>query len=316
MKTYSHLEGSRRVPSEYDVVTSRLHYYVSRKGFEVKTPLAAWYERYQAGSPLRCADWERFRDPRETTYTRYTALQRTKEAQVDGVLHSVEKGGYDRSLSAQCLDALERFVTPLRFLFHGLQMAAAYVGQMAPSGRITLAAAFQAADEMRRIQRIAMRMGQLRRVRPTFGDASKETWEADPAWQPLRRCLECLLATYDWGEALASLDLCVKPFIDEFFMVELPQRLKAHGDHKLEEMFLLLNEDCVWQRRWSGALVSMALEANPESRSAMTSWIAGWLPRAEEAIEAVSAALPGDGRPSVARARARVREWLKGLALA
>jgi toluene monooxygenase system protein E len=118
------------------------------------------------------------------------------------VLHSVEQGGYDRSLSDECLDALERFVTPLRFLFflfRGFQMAAAYVGQMAPSGRITLAAALQAADEMRRIQRIAIRMGQLRRVRPTFGDASKQTWEADPAWQPLRRCIERLLVTYDWG---------------------------------------------------------------------------------------------------------------------
>jgi hypothetical protein len=108
----------------------------------------------------------------------------------------------------------------------------------------------------------------------------------------------------------------VKPVSDEFFMVELPQRVKAHGDHKLEEMFLLLNEDCLWQRRWSGALVSTALEGNPESRSAMTSWVTNWLPRAEEALAAVSAALSGDGRPSLARANARVRGWLSSLGVA
>jgi len=37
------------------------------------------------------------------------------------------------------------------------QMVAAYVGQMAPSGRITVALALEAADEMRRVQRAASR---------------------------------------------------------------------------------------------------------------------------------------------------------------
>ena len=33
-KTYSHLALERRMPSEYEIVTSRLHYYVSRGRFE------------------------------------------------------------------------------------------------------------------------------------------------------------------------------------------------------------------------------------------------------------------------------------------
>jgi Methane/Phenol/Toluene Hydroxylase len=40
---------------------------------------------------------------------------------------------------------------PLRFPGHGLQMLAAYIGKMAPSSRITMAASFQAADEMRSV---------------------------------------------------------------------------------------------------------------------------------------------------------------------
>jgi toluene monooxygenase system protein E len=317
-KTYSHLATERRIPGEYDVVTSQLHYYVRRGGFEVRTPLSAWYERYQMGSPLRCPDWDRFRDPRETTYTRYTALQRTKETQIDGVLHSIEyaargRRAYDASLSPECLDALERAVTPLRFLFHGFQMASAYVGQMAPSGRVTIAAALQAADEMRRIQRIAFRMAQIRRLRPTFGDPSKALWQEDPAWQPLRRCVEDLLVTYDWGEALTALDLCVKPVSDFFFMGGVPAIVKGRGDHKLEEIFLLLGEDCAWHRRWSGALVTMAVEQEPRNRGPLASWIARWLPRAEEAIAPFSEALPDGGPAAVARARAQAREWLHEL---
>ena len=54
-------------------------------------------------------------------------------------------------------------------------MLAAYVGQMAPSGRITIACALQAADEMRRVHRLAYRMALLRRLRPDFGDAGQAT---------------------------------------------------------------------------------------------------------------------------------------------
>ena len=72
-RTYWHLEGLGRVPSAYDIASSRLLYYPAQ-GFAVDTPVSAWYARHQAGS-LRLADWETFRDPRETTYSTYTALQ-------------------------------------------------------------------------------------------------------------------------------------------------------------------------------------------------------------------------------------------------
>lgn len=76
-KTYAHLAGQRRVPSEYELASSNLLYY-TRGGFELKVPVSSFYERHQQASPLRCADWELFRDPRETTYTKYTALQRNR----------------------------------------------------------------------------------------------------------------------------------------------------------------------------------------------------------------------------------------------
>src|SRR5689334_129349 len=69
-RTYSHLMGTRRMPSEYEIVTSRLHWYV-KAGFEVATPIAPWYAKWQRESPLAAEDWDAFLDPRETTYTRY-----------------------------------------------------------------------------------------------------------------------------------------------------------------------------------------------------------------------------------------------------
>jgi toluene monooxygenase system protein E len=174
LKTYSHLASERRLPSEYELTTSRLLYYPER-GFAVEVPLGGWYRQHQGGSPLRCSDWERFADPRQTTYASYVALQARQEAHVDGVLQSIERGGYDAALPAAALALLARAVAPLRFAYHGLQMAAAYVGQMAPAGRIAITALLQAADETRRLQRVAYRLGQLRAALPAYSDLGEQS---------------------------------------------------------------------------------------------------------------------------------------------
>src|SRR5262249_40060385 len=148
---YSRLARGRRMPNAYELVTTDLLYYPSR-GFEVATPLAAWYAKHQSGSPLVATDWEQFVDPRQTTYSKYTELSQAREAYVDTILQSIEDTAYDRGLSPEWRATLDAALGPLRFALHGFQMIAAYVGQMAPSGRITVAAAFQAADEVRRIQ--------------------------------------------------------------------------------------------------------------------------------------------------------------------
>ncbi len=161
-KTYWHLLQQRRMPTEYEIVTSKLLCYTGEgftgKRFELDVPLLEWYKRFQQESPLTCTSWEKFRDPRETTYTKYTELQRDKEIFVDGILDEIEASGYDAQLSPGWLHVLSRVVAPLRYPGHGLQMVAAYIGQMAPGGRIVITATLQAGDEMRRVQRIAYRL--------------------------------------------------------------------------------------------------------------------------------------------------------------
>ena len=282
-KTYWHLAGAQRVPTDYEVATSRLHYYVGR-GFEVDVPLSDWYRRHQMQSALVCDDWDRFADPRETTYAKYVSLQQAKEAHVDGLLRSIEDGDYDGKLDPAWIDTLERLLPPLRHLYHGLQMVAAYVGQMAPSGRITIAAALQAADEMRRVHRVAYRMAMLRRLRPGFGDTGKQLWERDPAWQPLRKLVETLLVTYDWGEAFAALNLGVKPVLDRFFLSDVAEKARA------------------------------------ENRGVLEGWVRRWMPIGEEAVTALAPLVDADGGPAaaaraVARARAFVDEVRLGRAL-
>jgi toluene monooxygenase system protein E len=322
LKTYSHLAGARRMPTEYELVTSQLLYYPARGGFEVATPIGDWYARYQRGSPLASADWEKFHDPRATTYTSYTALQKTREAYVDGIFASIEASDYDASLSRAWTATLARTLFPLRYPWHGLQMAAAYVGQMAPSGRITIAALLQTADEMRRIQRVAYRMALF--ARANGGERHDEAdamhlWMREPAWQPLRETIERMLVTYDWGEAFVALNLCVKPALDEALRA-FGQVAKRAGDYLLAELLRSFEEDAEWQRSWTRALARMLADERPENADAMRTWASTWTPRALEAASSLVASFDagdaGDAGDTPRAARAAIVARLRELALA
>jgi toluene monooxygenase system protein E len=296
-KTYWHLLQQRRMPTEYEIVTSKLLCYTGEgftgKRFELDVPLLDWYKRFQQDSPLTCTFWENFRDPRETTYTKYTEIQRDKEIFVDGILEEIEMSGYDSQLSPQWLHVLSRVFAPLRYPGHGLQMVASYVGQMAPSGRIVITATLQAGDEMRRVQRIAYRVRQLQQLYNGFASDSQGLWQTDALWQPLRIAIEKLLICYDWAESFVALNLVLKPLMDELFMNHLSDLALREGDHLLGRIFYSLNEDCRWHREWSQALTRMVIEDNSQNRDTIQAWIEKWHPVAARALQAFAPVFDG-----------------------
>ena len=296
-KTFWHLMPQRRMPSEYEIVTSKLLLNTGEgftgKRFELDVPLQQWYEQYQQGSALACSCWEKFRDPRETTYTRYTELQMEKEIFVDTILEEIEAKGYDRELLPHWVQTLATLVAPFRYPGHALMMIAAYVAQMAPGGRIVVAGTFQAGDEARRVERLAYRVRQLQFAFPGFAADSKSLWEHGPRWQPLRRFVERLLVTYDWGEAFVALNLVLKPMIDDLFLKHTSDLALGHNDHLLGQMFYSLNEDCQWHRQWSRALIQTAIDDTPINRQLIQAWINKWYPVALRAVGAFSPLFEG-----------------------
>ena len=285
------------MPTEYEIVTSKLLSYTGEgftgKRFELDVPLLDWYKRFQQDSPLACGSWDNFRDPRETTYTKYTGIQRDKEIFVDGILEEIETSGYDRQISPQWLHVLSRVVAPLRYPGHGLQMLASYIGQMAPSGRIVITAALQSADEMRRVQRIAYRVRQLQQLYLGFATDSKARWETDTLWQPLRIAIEKLLVCYDWAESFVGLNLVLKPLVDEVFMNYFSELALLEGDYLLGRVFYSLNEDCRWHREWSQALTRMVIQDNSHNTGTIQGWIDKWHPVAARALQAFAPLFEG-----------------------
>lgn len=303
--TYWHLESARRKPSDYDVVTSRLLYHTER-GFAVESRGSAWHQRFQHGSLLKVRDWEAFRDPRETTYARYVEHQRTQETFVDGLFAMAdvavrERATPDARLSESWVEQLDDVLPVLRYPGHGLQMVSAYLGCLAPATRIAVAFLFRAADELRRVQRVSHRAWQMARLRPGFAARARESWERDATWQPLRRIIEQLLVTYDWGEALVAQDLVIKPMFDDLFMVRFATLARESGDDVLASMCFSLAEDCRWQRAVSAALVRVALDDTPSNREVLCVWKDTWMGRARDAFQTLSERFVPDAAASCER---------------
>ena len=150
LKTWSHLAGRRRKPSEYEIVSANLLYNTRDPNapYELSPDMFMnrWYKEHRDGSPFKHPDWNAFRDPDELVYRTYNMLQDGQEAYVYGLFNQFNDREHDKSLDAGWARTLARLYTPSRYLYHTLQMVSAYLQQMSPASTITNCAAFQAAD--------------------------------------------------------------------------------------------------------------------------------------------------------------------------
>lgn len=297
LKTWSHLAARRRKPSEYEIVSVKLHY----NDRDADAPyeldpnvfMSTWCKKNTNGSPLKHEDWNAFRDPEEVIYRTYNMMQDGQENYVFGLFDQFNSREHDKSLDSVWAGTLARMYTPARYLFHTLQMASAYVGQMAPASTITNCNYFQMADSLRWLSHTAYRTAELAL---TFEDKGfsvneREYWESDSVWQGFRELMEKVLVTWDWAEAFVALNLVAKPAIEEAVLRTLGESARHNGDMLLGQLNDAQLIDAARHRHWATALVKMAIE-KPGNTEVLKDWIAKWEPLADKAIDAYCSALP------------------------
>ena len=319
LKTWSHLATRRRKPSEYEIVSANLHYNDKRPDspYELSPDMFmnTWYKKHTFGTALKHADWNAFRDPDEVVYRTYNLMQDGQETYVFGLFDQFNEREHDKALDPRWAGTLARLYTPARYLFHTLQMASSYVGQVSPASTITNCNYFQMADSLRWVSHTAYRTRELSQVFTDkgFGIDERRYWEQDPAWQGFRELMEKALTVWDWGEAIVVLSLVVKPAVEEAVLRRLGESARHNGDTLLGLLTDAQLIDSARHRRWTAAFVAMALQT-PDNLALIQSWIAKWEPLADRAIEAYCAALP-DVPDAAEAAKAATRDLRRSLAL-
>lgn len=299
LRSYGHLLHQQRRPTDYEVASSRLLWYPGR-GFEIPVRQQDWYDGHQGGAAFQGVDWEQFVDPQTLTYDAYVAERSRQELYVEGLQASLVESGDEARLSRAWVDRLAAALGPLRFPLHGFHMVAAYAGSMVPGSRIAIACAFQGADEVRRIERLAFRLHRLTAQRPGCEAAARDDWERADAWQPLREAVERLLVTYAWDEALVALNLCLKPLIDTLTHLVFGRWAIQEGAHLDGEILLALHANARWHQEWTQAFLETAINHDPALAQVIAGWQERWLPLAQAAVAALSPLFAPD--PAVVQA--------------
>jgi toluene monooxygenase system protein E len=309
VRTWSSFGNLGRKPNEYEVVTHNMNHTIGVVPLEMSADVHGnrWLIKHRDGIALKVAALDSFRDPDQMTYRKYTQSMDQQETYVDGLLqqYAGEKTS-DLALNAGALDFLSTAMTPARYLGHGLQMVSAYMQQLAHSSYLANCAAFQTADQLRRVQRVSYRTRQLADAHPNagFGTTERSTWEKHAGWQPTREALERLMVAYDWDQTFVGLNLVVKPLADALFLQSFAAIARAQGN----ELDALIAEnlwlDAQRSRRWTIEACKAMRLADGNNQAVLQDRLAQWAPLGRRMIDSASWMLAGDFVPAHANALA------------
>lgn len=297
-RTWSAFGDIKRRPSEYEIVTHKLHYSMRPNRdapYEASpsAPMNMWFSTYRDESPFQCDDWDGFRDPDQYTYREYCARQDEKEVVVRELCSDFHDRGHDAQLHPEWVNTLRTVFTPSRYPLHGMQLMAAYVGQIAPSSYITNASCFEAADYVRAVCVVAYRTRELQMSHPKLGfvDGEQETWQSEKAWQPTRKLIEEALVAYDWSESFAALNLVFRPTLESVLFRTFADTAVQNRDELTALLLTNLDDDNKRAARWSAALCQYAIGQNNKNADVLQQWVDKWAPAADNAAKAIAGML-------------------------
>jgi Methane/Phenol/Toluene Hydroxylase len=317
LKTWSAFGELGRRPTEYEILTHNLNHTTGPVPLEMGPEVHGnvWLREHRDSMRLTVPDWDAFRDPDAVTYGSYVATQDDQETYVEGLLEQFDRDGYDESLTAAALDLLAAAFTPSRYLAHGLQMLSAYLQQLAVSSYVGNCAAFQTADQLRRVQLTAYRTTQLRLTHPDRGFATSErdTWENAADWQPIRRAIESALVEFDWDRALVATNLVVKPVADLLLLDQLSKQAAALGAQLDSLVLENLWRDSRRSQRWTSALLTFLGQADSGNRTVLQGYLTEFAPLATGMIDSAARLLSAHGGRPAAEISAEVRTAWAGL---
>ncbi|OPX05310.1 toluene hydroxylase [Mycobacterium sp. AT1] len=323
LKTWSAFGNLGRRPTEYEVLTHNMNHTTGVVPLEMGPEVHGnvWLRTHRDSMSLVVPDWDAFRDPDIMTYGSYVATQDDQETYVEGLLAQFDGDHHDEQLSSEALSLLGHAMTPTRFVAHSQQMLSAYVQQLAVSSYVGNCAAFQTADQLRRVQLTAYRTTQLRLNHPDhgFGTGEKATWTGHPDWQPIRAAFEWALIEFDWDAAFVATNLVNKAIADQLFLVQLGSQLRATGAQLDSLIVENLWHDAQRSRRWSAALVEFLSAADTANLPVLQDHLDGWSERAHAMIDAgarlVSTPAGADADTIAAAVQQDWSGWLASLGL-
>lgn len=242
---------------------------------------------------LRSLDWYAFRDPGQQWERPYYQSASALENQIEGTLRSAAQEELLADFAPEWVEFLRQHLQVPAFVEHGLWFALATIGRDCLSDSVATCVCLQAAMKQRSAQALVLYAMDLERHHGPFPiEDARRQFLREPRWQPVRRYLERLAATRDWGEVIVAANVCFEPRVGTLLRREVGSRLAAaRGDTVTPVLARAATEEWEWARGWTAELIRMLLgdsEHGEHNRETVQSWLTSWEPEAIEASEALA----------------------------
>jgi phenol/toluene 2-monooxygenase (NADH) P1/A1 len=247
-------------------------------------------ERY---SVLRLTDPYSFTDPRQYYYTPYVTNRAALHDEFGKTLSYLE----ERELLARMPEAwrgiVGSVVVPLRHYESGAQLISVAGARFAYGTSLEQCCTFAAFDRIGNAQMLSRVGIALGAGTADVLTTAKQEWLDSDHLQPLRRLVEEIMIVDDWAEGLLAVDL-IDSLLYPLVYSGLDERalLEGAGAYSLFAQYL-----STWfkdQRKWLDALLT-AWREDPDqgesNQAHLTRIDSTWRPRAQEAVDALSAVI-------------------------
>src|SRR4051794_5148716 len=238
---------------------------------------------------LQSTDWHAFLDPNEEWEQ---TIYRNNANVVRQISQNIEHGRTAHvfaNMNSAWVRVLERHVFAWAHPEHGIGMHVYTPAQRdAPTNMINNAMAVGALHKLRFAQDLILyNLALSEEIEGFQGSIHRETWQADPVWQPTREFVETLTGIRDWAEALFATTVVFEPLIGELFRSGFVMQAAApHGDFVTPTIMGAGESDAARDQRGARALFRMLSDDEAHgahNREVMQAWLAQYTPMANDA---------------------------------
>jgi propane monooxygenase small subunit len=233
---------------------------------------------------LKSSNWHVFLDPNEeweqTIYRNNANVVRQITQNLANAKAARAFDGWNRGW----IKTVERHVGAWSHAEHGIGMHVYLPAQRdAPTNMINNALAVASAHKLRFGQDLILYNLDLTDSIDGFdGEAHKDAWINDPAWQGVRENVEQLTAIRDWAEAIFATMIVFEPLVGELFRSEFVMQVAApQGDFVTPTLMGAGESDTARDARVARRLYGMLSDDEQHSqdnRSIMQGWLDKWVP--------------------------------------
>jgi propane monooxygenase small subunit len=328
-RKYSYFTPAKRKASVYEDVT------VDIQPDPERHLLQGWVYGFADGTggypqewtALKSSNWHEFLDPNEeweqTIYRNNANVVR----QIGQNLANAKAAHAFQNWNRGWTTVVARHVSAWAHVEHGIGMHVYLPAQRdAPTNMINNALSVASAHKLRFGQDIILYNLELTdQIEGFDGEAHKDAWDNDPAWQGVRQNVERITGVRDWAEALFAAAIVFEPLVGELFRSEfVMQEAAPQGDFVTPTLMGAGESDAARDGRVARTLFSMLANDEKfgvENRQTMQAWLDNWGPVSLEAARGLQPvwSQPGEKvirfEDSLDRTRQRLHEVLEELNL-